>query len=125
MALASYNAGYGHIKDARKITEIQGDDKNSWFDVKERLPLLQQPEYYKYTRFGYARGGKQAPIYVENIRRYYDVLVWATSRATQQIHNTAYTPNTPTTVSDGTAVALRSSSTTETGRGAVGSRAIY
>ena len=125
MALASYNAGYGHLRDARKITEIQGDDENSWFDVKERLPLLQQPEYYKYTRYGYARGGRQAPIYVENIRRYYDVLVWATTTAShQKSKSTAFLPSAPAAGSIGTTVALNPSSS-ESGRGIVGSRAIF
>lgn len=78
MALAAYNAGYGHVMDARKITELEGDNPNDWFEVKKRLPLLQKKEYYKYTRYGYARSGSQAPIYVENIRRYYDSLLWAT-----------------------------------------------
>lgn len=78
MALAAYNAGYGHIMDARKITELEGDNPNDWFEVKKRLPLLQKKEYYQFTRYGYARSGSQAPIYVENIRRYYNSLLWAT-----------------------------------------------
>lgn len=75
LALASYNVGFGHMRDARKITELLGGNPNLWMDVKESLPLLSQKRYYKYTRHGYARG--QEPVdYVQNIRRYYDVLVW-------------------------------------------------
>jgi len=75
LALASYNVGFGHLRDARKITELLGGNPNLWMDVKESLPLLSQKRYYKYTRHGYARG--QEPVdYVQNIRRYYDVLVW-------------------------------------------------
>ena len=41
-------------------------------DVKEFLPLLAQKEWYTKTRFGYARGHEPV-VYVQNIRRYYDV----------------------------------------------------
>ncbi|MAD45345.1 MAG: membrane-bound lytic murein transglycosylase MltF [Oceanospirillaceae bacterium] len=75
MALAAYNVGYGHLTDARKITELTGGNPDLWMDVKESLPLLSQKRYYRYTRHGFARG--QEPVdYVQNIRRYYDVLVW-------------------------------------------------
>lgn len=77
MAVAAYNVGLGHVEDARKITEYQGDDPDNWDHVKQRLPLLKQPDYYRYTRHGYARGGAQSVIYVRHIRRYYDILVWA------------------------------------------------
>ncbi|WP_426369171.1 membrane-bound lytic murein transglycosylase MltF [Pseudocolwellia sp. HL-MZ7] len=74
-ALASYNVGFGHLNDARIITERQGGDPDRWVEVKSRLPLLKQKKYYKTTRYGYARGDE--PVnYVENIRRYYDTLDW-------------------------------------------------
>jgi membrane-bound lytic murein transglycosylase F len=39
------------------------------------LPLLSQKEWYEQTRHGKARG--EEPItYVENIRKYYDILRW-------------------------------------------------
>ncbi|MCO7226402.1 membrane-bound lytic murein transglycosylase MltF [Pleionea sp. CnH1-48] len=74
-ALAAYNIGWGHVEDARIITQKQGADPDKWVDVKERLPLLRQKRYYKQTRFGYARGNEPVD-YVTNIRRYYDVLLW-------------------------------------------------
>ncbi len=76
-ALASYNVGYGHLEDARILTEKGGKDPDKWLDVKEFLPLLQKKKYYKQTRYGYARGNEPV-IYVQNIRRYYDVLNWMT-----------------------------------------------
>lgn len=80
-ALASYNVGWGHVEDARRLTEGAGKDPDRWMDVKEFLPLLAQKEWYTKTRFGYARGNEPV-IYVQNIRRYYDVLAWMTETAT-------------------------------------------
>ena len=69
-ALASYNIGFGHMMDARRLTKSQGGNPDRWSDVKQRFPLLHQAKYYKQTRYGYARG-REAVNYVENIRRYY------------------------------------------------------
>ena len=79
MAVAAYNVGLGHVEDARKITEYQGDDPDRWADVRERLPLLKKPDYYRYTRHGYARSGAQSVLYVQHVQRYYDQLVWASA----------------------------------------------
>lgn len=74
-ALASYNVGWGHVSDARKLTEQANKNPNKWVDVKEFLPLLIKKRYYRKVRYGYARGDV-AVTYVDNIRRYYDTLVW-------------------------------------------------
>jgi len=79
-ALASYNVGFGHLNDARIITQQQGGDPDRWVEVKSRLPLLQLKKYYKKTKYGYARG-KEPVNYVENIRRYYDTLTWLDAKA--------------------------------------------
>lgn len=73
-ALASYNVGFGHLEDARRLTEGAGKDPDRWMDVKEFLPRLAQKEWYSKTRFGYARGHEPV-LYVQNIRRYLDFLV--------------------------------------------------
>lgn len=75
LAMAAYNVGLGHLEDARVLTQRQGGNPDMWIDVKQRLPMLRQKKYYKTTRYGYARGN-EAVTYVENIRRYYDTLVW-------------------------------------------------
>ena len=74
-ALASYNIGYGHLMDARRITTIRKQNPDSWADVKDNLPLLHQKKWNKQTRYGYARG-KEAQHYVNNIRQYNKTLVW-------------------------------------------------
>ncbi|SKA20184.1 transglycosylase, Slt family [Vibrio cincinnatiensis] len=73
-ALASYNVGYGHMMDARRLTKQQGGSPDAWADVKDRLPLLRQKRYFTQTRYGYARGD-EARNYVENIRRYYQSII--------------------------------------------------
>lgn len=75
MGLASYNVGYGHLEDARKITQMRGGDPDKWLDVKKNLPLLSRKKWYKKTKYGYARGAEPVK-YVENIRKYYDLIVW-------------------------------------------------
>ena len=45
-ALAAYNIGYGHLEDARVLTQKAGRDPDSWQDVREFLPLLEQEHWY-------------------------------------------------------------------------------
>ncbi|MCX8960381.1 membrane-bound lytic murein transglycosylase MltF [Erwinia psidii] len=73
-ALAAYNIGYAHMLDARKLTEKQQGNPDSWAEVKLRLPMLSQKRYYTQTTYGYARG-QEAYNYVENIRIYQSSLV--------------------------------------------------
>ena len=68
-ALASYNVGYGHLEDARVLTQKNGGNPDSWGDVKTSLPLLSQRAWYSKTRHGYARG-REPVKFVENIRKY-------------------------------------------------------
>jgi membrane-bound lytic murein transglycosylase F len=79
MALAAYNMGMGHLEDARVLTENQGGDPDSWQDVEARLDLLSQEAFYSETRYGYARG-YEARKFVQNIKSYYETLVWMDTR---------------------------------------------
>jgi membrane-bound lytic murein transglycosylase F len=73
-ALAAYNVGLGHLEDARLLAKEAGASPNRWLDVKKYLPLLSKAEWHQKTRYGYARGTE--PVnHVQNIRRYYDLLV--------------------------------------------------
>lgn len=75
LALAAYNVGLGHLEDARILTQKNGKNPDLWPDVKENLPLLSKKKWYEQTRYGYARGGE--PVrYIENVRRYYDILLY-------------------------------------------------
>ena len=75
MALAAYNMGIGHLEDARTLTRRLKGDANNWFDVKRSIPLLQQYQYYSQVSNGYAMGARQSLLYVENVRRYFDILI--------------------------------------------------
>lgn len=77
MAVAAYNIGFGHVEDARIITEIKGGDTDSWEGVRVNLPLLADEEWFPRVRRGYAPG--TVPVqYVENVRHYR----WLLERAT-------------------------------------------
>ncbi|MBF8269410.1 MAG: rane-bound lytic murein transglycosylase F [Gammaproteobacteria bacterium] len=77
MAVAAYNVGYGHLEDARVLTQKQGGDPDIWLEVKQRLPLLSRKEWFNQTKFGYARGVEPV-LYVERIKKYYNTLVQLT-----------------------------------------------
>jgi membrane-bound lytic murein transglycosylase F len=88
MALAAYNVGFNHIKDARWIVAQQGGDPDSWVDLEKALPLLGQRQWYSQLPYGYARGWEPV-LYVNNIRAYYNILVWLTDNEPLQQHEPA------------------------------------
>jgi membrane-bound lytic murein transglycosylase F len=75
LMLAAYNVGYGHLEDARVLTQRRGRDPDLWPDVRESLPLLAQERYYATLRRGYARGWE--PVgFVRNVQTYAGLLSW-------------------------------------------------
>ena len=83
MALAAYNVGFNHIKDARQIVEWQGGDPDTWIDISKALPLLAKREWYSRVKYGYARGWEPV-LYVNNIRSYYNILRWISASEPQE-----------------------------------------
>ncbi|HUU74417.1 MAG TPA: membrane-bound lytic murein transglycosylase MltF [Burkholderiales bacterium] len=73
MALASYNVGLGHVRDARVLARRHKLNPNSWINVRKMLPLIARSEYYTTLKYGFARGG-EAVILTENVRNFYDIL---------------------------------------------------
>lgn len=58
-AIASYNCGYGHIKDAQKLAIERGQDSLNWDNGVDYFVLnLSKPEFYNdpVVNYGYARG---------------------------------------------------------------------
>ncbi|MGL6161571.1 transporter substrate-binding domain-containing protein [Microbulbifer sp.] len=69
--LAAYNAGHGHVRDARRLAARMGGDPDRWFGhVENAMLLLSEPEYYRQARFGYVRG-REPVNYVREIRARY------------------------------------------------------
>ena len=93
MALAAYNVGFNHIKDARTIVETQGGDPDTWVDMSNALPLLSQRKWYSRLPYGYARGWEPV-LYVNNIRAYYNILLWLTENEKSGIAVEPPSPNT-------------------------------
>ncbi|MCI5163436.1 MAG: membrane-bound lytic murein transglycosylase MltF [Candidatus Electrothrix sp. AX5] len=72
-ALASYNIGYGHVRDAQKICQRKGWNPRRWAAMEKALPLLRLKRYYKDTEYGYARGTE--PVrYIRRILLYFDII---------------------------------------------------
>lgn len=70
-ALASYNAGMGHVQDARRIAKEKGWNPNKWFGhVEKAMLLLEKPAYYRRARYGYCRGSEPVK-YVSEIQTRY------------------------------------------------------
>ncbi len=73
-ALAAYNAGRGHLDDARMLSIMRGADPNHWDDsVRDSLMLLCNPEHHALVRYGYVRGSETVG-YVRDVLRRYDLL---------------------------------------------------
>jgi len=69
--LAAYNAGQGHVKDARRLARQQGLNPNKWFDhVEKAMLLLSKKKLYRKARHGYVRG-REPVNYVREIRSRY------------------------------------------------------
>ncbi|MGM0546353.1 MAG: transglycosylase SLT domain-containing protein [Bacteroidota bacterium] len=69
-ALATYNAGPGHIADARRLAMDQNKDPNKWENAEDALLKLMQRKYYKDARYGFCRG-IETVRYVKEIKNRY------------------------------------------------------
>ena len=72
-ALAAYNVGMGHVKDAQILAVRLKKDPTQWDDLKTVLPLLAKKKYYKTLPNRYARGWEPVQ-YVKRIRGYREIL---------------------------------------------------
>ena len=70
-ALASYNAGRSHVLDARRLAVLMGWTPDRWYgNVERAMLLLEKPEYYDRSRFGFVRGSETVRYVREVDRRY-------------------------------------------------------
>ena len=67
--LASYNAGIGHVLDARRLARAEGANPNSWRDVSHYLKLKADPTYYEreVVKSGKFTGSGQTLHYVHEV----------------------------------------------------------
>jgi membrane-bound lytic murein transglycosylase F len=72
-SLAAYNAGPGHIQDARRLASKMGLYPNRWESLAKTLPLLRFRKYYQQAEQGFCRGDITV-AYVKHIMIYYDIL---------------------------------------------------
>ena len=73
VALAAYNVGLGHVKDARILATRLKRNPNKWNDLKTVLPLLAKKKYYRTLPHRYARGWEPVQ-YVKRIRAFRTLL---------------------------------------------------
>ena len=77
--LASYNAGFGHVQDARRVAERMGLDPDRWFDnVEVAMLTLSDPDVYRTVPHGYVRGAEPVK-YVRRITELGEMYVRMTS----------------------------------------------
>jgi membrane-bound lytic murein transglycosylase F len=69
-ALAAYNAGSGHLADARRLAIDHNKNPNKWDDVSEALLKLMQRKYYQHARYGFCRGIETVRYVNEIMNRY-------------------------------------------------------
>ena len=70
--LAAYNAGAGHVQDARRLAGRLGHDPDRWFGhTEEAMLLLAKKKYAKKARYGYVNG-KEPVNYVRDIRQRFE-----------------------------------------------------
>lgn len=86
-ALATYNAGPGHITDARRLVMDQDENPNSWQNTAKALIMLMKRKYYKDARFGFCRG-IETVNYVNDIMRRYKMYHTITELAYQSDEKT-------------------------------------
>jgi membrane-bound lytic murein transglycosylase F len=80
LTLASYNAGIGHVNDARQLAQKYGKDPNVWKgNVADFILLKSESQYYTdpVCKFGYLRG-KQTHNYVAEVLERYGYYMKAT-----------------------------------------------
>lgn len=73
LALAAYNLGWAHIRDARVLALELKKNPHRWLDFKKVLPLLMDEKYYLKLNYGYARGD-EAVDFVDGVLDYYEIL---------------------------------------------------
>lgn len=81
-ALAAYNMGWAHIRDARILAKKLNLDSNRWLKFKKVLPLLAKEEFHRDLTFGAARGDETVD-FVDQVFAYTEYLNATFTRPSQ------------------------------------------
>lgn len=109
-ALAAYNGGYHHVRDAMALTKKHGGVWQRWSDVRHYILALAQPAYYNdvVVKYGYMRGSETAN-YVDAIMQRWQQYRTALRTGTKVVSNVPkkaskprLAPNAPSTLLDAT-----------------------
>ena len=68
------------------LAKKNNENLENWSVLRKYLYKLNQKEYYKKMRFGYARGW-EAVQYVENVKQYYDILTFLETKDEEYKNN--------------------------------------
>lgn len=72
-ALASYNAGYAHLRDVHRLAKVRSMDAYRWKNLRILLPELSNEENLDIFLYGLARG-EETVDFIENVLTYHEAL---------------------------------------------------
>lgn len=81
-ALASYNAGYAHLRDVHRLAKVRGIDPYRWKNLKILLPELSNEENLDIFIYGLARG-EETVDFIENVLTYHEALTHIITQPSQ------------------------------------------
>lgn len=81
-ALASYNAGYAHLRDIHRLAKVRGIDPYRWKNLKVLLPELSNEENLDVFIYGLARG-EETVDFIENVLTYHEALTHIITQPSQ------------------------------------------
>lgn len=81
-ALASYNAGYAHLRDIHRLAKVRGMDPYRWKNLKILLPELSNEENLDIFIYGLARG-EETVDFIENVLTYHEALTHIITQPSQ------------------------------------------
>ena len=91
--LAAYNAGAGHVHDARRLARQLGYDPDRWFGHTEQaMLLLAKKEYARKARFGYVNG-REPVNYVYDIRQRFEAYIELSGNLARAPHHPPQLPS--------------------------------
>jgi membrane-bound lytic murein transglycosylase F len=97
--LGSYNVGYGHVEDARRLAKKHGDDPDRWTDVSYWLIRKSKREVYSdpVVKYGFARGTEPVAYVDFILERYEHYKAFVTNEEPEEAEPEEAPPATTTT----------------------------